>query len=549
MESDVCAALGYADQIFINGKVLTVDPAFAVAESVAIRGKHILAVGTSKDVSRLAGPHTDVVDLQGKCVLPGLIDTHAHVERAGLLNVTVGFDDVSTVAEAQAQVRDMARKTPQGAWIRGRIWHPIAQLKEKRFLTRHDLDEAAPDHPVILPIGHFSLVNSRALALAGVTRDTPDPDGGIIHRDEKGEPNGVLEEAAEGLVNRLLPEPSFDQLVSQMKQAMAYFNSFGITSAISGAVSPCDVRVHHAIRRADEATLRVSLMFAPTGSLNPSLSLEEWETLFSRIGVASDFGDEWVSLSGVKLQVDGGMTLGTAATREGYPHDPNYHGTIVIPQDRLNGFVAIANRHDWRVGIHAIGDAAIDSVLDAYEGAHREKSIKGRRFILLHGSLMRRDQMQRARDLDVRVDAQSAFLWDKGGAVTQHLGRRTAERAIPMRSMIDIMGLDLLAQGTDYPINPASPFINMYVMTTRRDIKGEIYGAEEAITREEAIRLYTSAASRYTFAEKLTGTIEPGKLADLVILSDDILTVPDEALKNIRALRTIVGGRTVYRAS
>jgi predicted amidohydrolase YtcJ len=253
-----------------------------------------------------------------------------------------------------------------------------------------------------------------------------------------------------------------------------------------------------------------------------------------------------LSYSGVKLQIDGGMTLRTAAMRDGYPDDRDYKGTIVIEPDRFNALVATANRYGWRVGVHAVGDAAIDRVLDAYERADAERSIKGRRFIVIHGSLMRRDQMERARRLDVRVDAQTSFLWDKAATVARFLGRETADRAFPMRTMIDVMGLDAVAQGTDYPINLANPFINMYVMVTRKDKNGDVFGASERITREEAIRLYTSSASRYSFAEAKTGTIEPGKYADMTVISDDILTVPDEAIKDIVAIRTIVEGKTVF---
>jgi predicted amidohydrolase YtcJ len=546
---DLAAALGYPDLVLTNGRIVTADPAFSVAEAVAIRDGRFLAVGQAVEIEALAGPHTRVVDLHGRTVLPGLTDTHAHVEKAGLLDVTVGFEGVTKVEEALERVREMARRIPEGDWIRGRIWHPLAQLREKRFLTRQELDRAAPDHPVILPVSHFTLTNSRALALAGITRDTPDPDGGIIHRDADGEPTGVLEEAAEELVEGLVPGWSFEEQVAQMRAAMAYFSRHGITSAISAAVSPADARVYQALRDRREATLRISMMFAPTGGLNPTLSLEEWEAFFSRIGVASDFGDPWLSFSGVKLQVDGGMTLRTAAMRDGYPDAPDYRGTVVIPQERLDGFVAIANRYGWRVGIHAVGDAAVDAVLDAYEAADRERSIRDRRFVVIHGSLMQPDQMARARRLGVRVDAQSAFLWDKAATVARHLGKATADRAIPMRSLIDTMGLDLLGQGTDYPINPLNPFLNIYVMTTRRDVEGTLFGPEQAITREEAIRLYTSAAARYSFSERLTGSIEPGKLADLAIISADILTVPDEELKDIRVLQTFVEGRQVYDAS
>lgn len=202
MTIDVGAVL---DMVLVNGCIVTVDSGFTIAEAVAIRGDRFLAVGRTDEIAALAGPKTKVVDLRGRTVLPGLIDTHAHVERAGLLKVTVGFEGVSSVEEALARVREGADRTPAGAWIRGRVWHPLAQLAEKRFLNRWEMDRAAPDHPVVLPVSHFTLVNSRALALAGVTSDTPDPDGGIIHRDASGEPTGVLEEAAEELVERLLP--------------------------------------------------------------------------------------------------------------------------------------------------------------------------------------------------------------------------------------------------------------------------------------------------------------------------------------------------------
>ena len=187
-------------------------------------------------------------------------------------------------------------------------------------------------------------------------------------------------------------------------------------------------------------------------------------------------------------------------------------------------------------------------MLDAYEAADAERPIRERRFIVIHGSLMQADQMDRAKRLGVRVDAQPTFLWTKAAAVARFLGRETADRAVPMRSMIDRMGLDLLGAGTDYGINDLDPFINIAFMVTRRDASGTVYGAGEAISREEAIRLYTSAAARYAFQEHRTGSLEPGKLADLTVLSDDVLTVPEETLHTIRALRTMVGGRTVFEA-
>jgi predicted amidohydrolase YtcJ len=539
--------IGAPDAIYTNGKFLKVDVHFGVASAVAVRDGRFVAVGKMDEISALAGPNTAVIDLDGRTVLPGLIDTHAHVERAGLIEYTVQLNDVTTVEQALARISEHAAKLPKGRWVRGAQWHPVSQLAEKRFLTREELDRAAPNNPVCLPIGHFTLVNSEALALAGITKGMPDPDGGIIHRDKtSGEPNGTLEEAAEDLVHNLLPDWSDEERDEQMKFAMRYFNEFGLTSAISAAVDPATFRAHQRVRQSGAASLRISAMYAPTGGLNPSMTIEEWELFFSRIGAASDFGDDWLSYSGVKLQIDGGMTLRTAAMRDGYPDDRDYKGTIVIEPSRFNALVATANRYGWRVGVHAVGDAAIDRVLDAYELADAERSIKGRRFIVIHGSLMRADQMQRAKNLDVRVDAQTSFLWDKAAVVAKFLGKDTADRAFPMRTMIDAMGLNAVAQGTDYPINLLNPFVNMCVMVTRRDKNGDVYGAGERISREEAIRLYTSSASRYSFAEDRVGSIEPGKYADMVVLSDDIMTVPEEGIKEIKAVQTIVEGRTVY---
>ena len=200
-------AIGAPDTIYTNGKFLKVDPMFGVASAVAVRDGRFVAVGEIDEISALAGSNTAIIDLDGRTVLPGLIDTHAHVEQAGLIKYTVQLNDVTTVEQALARIGEHAGRLPKGKWVRGAQWHPVSQLAEKRFLTREELDRAAPHNPVCLPIGHFTLVNSEALALAKITKDTPDPDGGIIHRDKStGEPNGTLEEAAEDLVHELLPD-------------------------------------------------------------------------------------------------------------------------------------------------------------------------------------------------------------------------------------------------------------------------------------------------------------------------------------------------------
>jgi predicted amidohydrolase YtcJ len=356
----------------------------------------------------------------------------------------------------------------------------------------------------------------------------------------------VLAEAAEKLITSVIPWWSDTVRRRQLIAAQAHFNSHGITSAVSGAVRPSDAALLRDIVDGGDATLRLSLMLSPTGELNPSIPLDRWEAYFERLGPPTDGADPWLSHAAVKLQIDGGMTLRTAATRTPYPGTTDYYGECVVSQERLDAFVAVANRAGWRVGVHAVGEAGIDKVLDAFERADQERSIRDRRFILVHASLMLPDQMERARDLGVRADIQSVFLWSKAEMIRKHLGDAVADRAIPTRQLIDILGIDNVASGTDFPINPLNPFINLYLLVTRRDVHGRVNGADQAITREEAIRLYTTAAARYTFSEGEKGSLEAGKLADLVVISDDILSVPEDAIKDIVAELTIVDGKPVF---
>ncbi|HSB06501.1 MAG TPA: amidohydrolase [Thermodesulfobacteriota bacterium] len=541
--------LHYPDMILYNGKVVTADKKFSIGQAVAIRDGKFLGVGRSKDILALAGRGTVKMDLKGKTVIPGLIDTHNHMEEAGEALHKVPLGKAKTVAEALTLIKEWAAKTKPGEWIRGGGWHPLAQLQEKRYLTRREIDSVAPDNPVFLPtVGHFVMVNSYAMKLAGITKDTPNPPGGEIQKDPTtGEPNGVLAETAIPLVSKVVPPWPFDLRVKMYKDAMRTFNSAGLTGVVIGLTDPESFKIYQHIWGNREATMRVSLMYCPTGEPIPAEPLDEWERMIRGIGCYSDFGDDWLSFSGIKLIMDGGMTLRTAYMREPYPHDRTYYGSPLIPPERLNKLVAACNRYNWRVGIHCVGDAAIDKVLDAYENANKEKSILDRRFILIHASLMQPDQMERAKKLGVRVDLQNDFMWDKAATVERFLGKESASRACPTRWMIDRMGIENIGAGTDYPVNTYNPFINIYVMVTRKDKNGVVYGANQKINREEALRLYTNGAAAYSFKEDAKGSIEPAKLADLVVISDDILTCPEESIKDIKALMTIVGGKIVYR--
>lgn len=530
--------------VLLNGKVITLDPQSRMAEAIAIRDGKILAIGDSASIKASAGTTTEIIDLAGKTVVPGLIDTHTHFKAAGMSDYVVNMSRAKTVAEALEAIKQFAAKTKPGEWIIGSPWHPPSQLAEKRYLTRQEIDSAAPNNPVYLrTVGHFSMANTLGLAKAGVTKDTANPDGGSFERDASGELTGVLVETAIEQVEKAVPAWSAEDELRQTKIAEGVLNSFGLTSAVEGATSARDIATMQRLAQAGQATLRVGAMFRP----EPPADNAGWEKIMSGNGAASGFGNDWVKFAGIKIFYDGGMTLKTALMRDAYPDQHDYHGITQLTPERLKELVAICNRYDWRVGVHVVGDKGIDQVLDAFEAADKEKSIKDRRFILIHGSLILPEQMERAKALGVRVDFQNIFMWDKAATVERFLGKAIADRAVPTRTMIDKLGLDSLGAGTDFPVNPINPFLNIYVMVTRKDPNGRVYGASEGISREQALRLYTSAAARYTFEEDRKGTIEPGKLADLAVLSADPLTVPDDQIKDIKADMTLVGGKVVFR--
>ena len=533
------------DLVLINGKVLTLDERSTVTEAVAVREGRILATGSSASIKSLAGARTRVLDVSGKTVIPGLIDTHAHFKAAGLADYVVNMSRAKTVAEALEAIKAFAARKKPGEWIVGGAWHPPSQLAEKRYLTRQEIDSVAPNNPVYLrTVGHFSMANTMALQKVGVDKTTADPSGGSFERDAAGELTGVLVETAIDRVEKAVPPWTEDDEMRQFTIAESVLNSFGITSAVEGATEARDIRTLQKIAASGKATLRTGVMFRP----EPPADLTAWEAIMSGNGASSGFGDDWLKFAGIKIFYDGGMTLKTALMRDVYPdsHD-NYHGIAQQTPERLKQLVSICNRYGWRVGVHVVGDLGIDQVLDALEFADKEKSIRDRRFVLIHASLIRPEQMERAHRLGVRIDFQNVFMWDKAATVERFLGRATADRAVPTRTLIAKMGLDSLGAGTDFPVNPVNPFLNMYIMVTRKDPNGNVYGASEAISREQALRLYTSAASHYTFEEAQKGTIRPGKLADFVVLSADYMEVPEEQIKDIKADLTLVGGKVVFQ--
>ncbi|OUL99823.1 hypothetical protein A8M77_24660 [Variovorax sp. JS1663] len=534
------------DVVYVNGKIVTVDKDFSIAQGVAIKDGRFVAVGSSEAMRQLASPATRVVDLGGRTVVPGLMDSHTHMDGAGTVETSAQVIKASTVAEAQdiigAFIRD--RKVPAGQWVQTSRWHPPSQLKEQRYLTRQELDAVAPDHLVFVQtVGHFAMANSKALAAAGITRGTPDPVGGKIHRDAAGEATGVLESTAVGIVEKIIPPPTFEQTIAQNIAAQRVYNRSGITSTVVAGLEEEQIRAYFAVAERGQATVRAGMFWRI-----PAGSAEECEKSLNAAKFKDNQGNDWARLAGVKLISDGGMTLKSAFIRGNYANEPQNRGRVAVDPAAYQRCVLSANRQGWRVHTHAVGDAAVDLVLKAYAAADQDRSIRGRRFSVVHGSLIAPDQISQAGKLDMRVDAQNAFMWDKAATVERYMGPLLAQRAVPTRQLLDTLGIGGTAAGTDNEVNLLNPFVGMYLMVTRKDPRGTVYGADQKVSREEALRLYTNAGPYLTFDENAKGAIAPGRFADMVVLSADYLGVPEEQIKDIVATQTIVGGRVVYDA-
>lgn len=514
------------DLVLLGGRVHTLDGHGTVAEAVAIRDGRVAAAGPDAEVARLAGPRTRVVRLGGRAVIPGLVDSHCHFENLGMDGHTVSFAGVRTLAAALDRIAALAAERAPGAWVVGQPWNPALQLAEGRGPDRHELDRAAGGRPVFLPEGHAATASTAALELAGI-----DPEG---H-------DGRLVEGAVPAVARVVPEWTREERAAQLTAAMRALNRRGITSVVAGALGPGDVAAVRELAAAGRATVRVAAMVTPTGELNPSVPLDDWAALLEA-GPPGPVGRHYLT-RGVKLQVDGGMTLGTAATREPYRTDPGYHGELVVDRERLGGLVAAAHRAGWAAGIHVVGDAAIDLALDVFAATRHEGLPPD---VLIHASLIRPDQIARARALGVQVAAQVPFLWRNRAVIAGHFGDARAAAAVPLRDLVDGLGLDGVAAGTDYPINDLDPFQNIYAMTTRRDASGDVVGGAQAVTRAEALRLYTTSGAAHTGEREVKGRLTAGALADLVVLDADPLTASDDELRATEVLMTVVDGDVVH---
>jgi predicted amidohydrolase YtcJ len=524
------------DTILVNGHVITVDSRFSIAQALAIAAGKFTAVGSNDAIRRLAGPATTVLDLRGQTVIPGLADDHLHDAGGG---PGVDLSRARGIADVLAAIAARVKTSRAGdVIISNSDWHE-AQLKEHRLPYRKDLDAVSPDNPVVLVRGgHEYILNSAALAKWRITKDTPQTPYGRITRDETGELNGELVDRAKSLVQLPPAAPlTIDALVEQHKK----LNAAGLTSIRYPGAPVQQYRLLQQMERRGLLTIRVNqlLRFGVDNA-------QAMRDAVAASGVKSDEGDEWVRIGGMKLAVDGGFEGGWM--REPYVEPWGEHGTFygvnTMKQASFTDVVTELNRLGWRVATHAVGDRAIDEVLAGYEAADREKPIAGRRWSLEHGFIPQPDQFARMKKLGLVISAQD-HLYLAGPSLVAYWGPARAARTTPMRTYLD-QGF-VVAGGTDSAVVPYPPLWAIYHFVSRDTISGGVMGADQKIGRHEALQVATINNAYLTFEESIKGSIEPGKLADLVVLPEDILTVPDKHIEQMAVSLTMVGGKVVYR--
>lgn len=529
-----------ADLVLRNGVVITADSNFRTAEAVAVYDGRIVAVGTNSEIRECMGAGTREIDLGGKCVIPGIFDSHNHQLNTGQSLTWVQLADAKNIAELQEAMRKRAFITPSRQWVRasGR-WHET-RLAEKRLPTRYELDQACPDHPVFIPRGgHVVVVNSCALALAGITNDSQDPKGGRIVRDASGEPTGtLLERPAFNLVAKHIPPPSVEDNLEALRVVNTAYNAVGITSARDAAVFPADVGAYQEAWRRGQLTTRSSLMIR----VDPTLPVTKIVEFLDTWGVHTGFGDEMLRIGSWKMGIDGGIE--SALMCDGYLNEPNYNGVLVTPTEALKEIAIKANRKGWQIGTHCVGDAAVDIALEVYEAVNADGPIYGKRFCLEHAFLPSRKNIEQIKRMGIVVSVQQPLVYSLGGNMLTYWGEERAHASMRHREWLN-EGVRI-AGGSDSPVTLYDPFRAMWGTITRQTEVAGVLGAEQGLTREETLRLYTIDSAYVTFEENIKGSIEPRKLADFVVLSDNILTCEVDEIKDLKVLATIVGGKVVY---
>lgn len=520
--------------ILYNGNLWTANDRMPRAEAVAISGGRFLAVGSNDEVLSLAAGLSRKIDLGGKTVVPGFNDAHAHPCESGVAHLRMVACDMDSIEQIQAALRERGQKTAHDSWVLGFLYD---DGKTPRPLSRQDLDAAVPDHPVLVRHrgGHTIFVNSAALRLAGVDEKTPDPPGGRFEHDAAGHLTGHIgDKAADRFFQLIAFTPTRDDYREGAKLISKLFTSKGVTSATDAMSTPEIVQGYQDARDAGELRMRVYAHIMVT----------ELDKMMAA-GVHTGFGDEWVRIGAVKQFADGSISERTAWLSQPYIGMGDYRGLKVGTREELYEHGRKAHAAGWQLGTHANGDLAIDEVLSVYEQIQREMPKADPRFRIEHCTLLNESLLQRMKALNVIPVPFSGYVYFHGD-VMHFYGEERTRRMFPMRDFLDhrLRPTD----SSDYTASPSDPMMWLRSQVTRTDMKQEMWGPNQKITVAEALRCGTVNGAYASFEERWKGTIEPGKLADLVVLGQDPFKVDPAELNKIVVERTMTGGKWVYES-
>ncbi len=551
------------DVILHNGKIVTADGQFRIAEAIALEKEKIAAVGENAAILKLRGPKTRVIDLGGKMVLPGLIDSHTHPAGAAMYEFDHPIPDMETIADVLAYIKARAKVLPEGEWIVVRQVF-ITRLKEQRYPTRQELDEVAPKHPVFYSTGPDASLSSSALKASGIVKGWKPNDGGsgFAEMDPKtGEPTGILRNCSR-FVKAHAPSgrqaTEMDNL-QRLGELFADYNRVGITGIIDRAASSGSLARFKKLRDAGKLTVRVRASYSiGTGGATEKVQ----ESIKKLADHALRKPDDWVRIIGVKIFLDGGMLTGSAYMRKPWGvskiysiTDPQYRGVLFVSPEKLAAIVGTTVEAGLQFTAHSVGDGAVHALLDAYQTVNKTTPVRPTRPCLTHSNFMSKEAVELLPKLGVSIDVQPAWLYLDAHTLNAQFGEERLRYFQPLRSIFATGGI--AGGGSDHmqkigslrSVNPYDPWLGIWTTITR---KGRSFDKplhpEEALTREQAIRLYTTNNAYLMFLEDKVGSLEAGKLADLIVIDRNLLTCPVDDIRGTKVLRTYVGGKLVHEA-
>ena len=527
-----------------NANIYTVDANFSKATALAVRGQNLVYVGDDPGVETYIGKNTKVIDLQGRTILPGIIEGHMHLPMLGenLLKIDAYWKPRQAILDA---VQARARVLGPGDWIIGFGWNNEV-WDDKNYPNKAELDAVAPDNPVVLTRtdGHMIWVNSKVLELAGITRESQDPKGGEILRDSYGDPTGCLTDTAMEPVSRLIPQPDKARKKEALLKAQAHLLPLGITSLVNAGTPVGDIENMKELYQEDKLKIRIYAFISSAWGA----ALGENEKTYYERGTEIGLFDQRLTIRGVKLFADGSLGSRSAALIEDYDDRPGHRGNLIYSADQLYQRVKEARRYNFQVATHAIGDAGVNQVLNAYERVLQEFPLRDHRYRVEHYQVSTLDDIRRLSELGVIPSMQATHATSDKNMAENRIGAVRMQGAYAWRTIID--SGSIIVNGSDAPVELANPFHGLYAAVTRMDREGLPAGGwypNQRMTRPEALKSFTIWAAYGQFEDKLKGSLEAGKMADFVVIDRDYMQCPDAEIKDITPLLTVIGGKMVYQ--